>query len=135
MANRYATLLQSQSIPAPTPEQVSKQSEPVKENKSLEPQTASTPASKHASSHASNRASIIDIVRKTLRETGKEVLYVRLTVTEKAQVRDVAYALERRGTKMSETEIGRIAVDFLLQDYERNRENSVLLQVIDALNR
>ena len=76
---------------------------------------------------------IIGLIRKAVRQTGKEVSFVRLTPEEKKQLGDVIYSYKGQGVKTSENEITRIAVNFLLEDYRQNGENSVLQKVMEAL--
>ena len=56
-----------------------------------------------------------------------------LTEDEKHQLADIAHNYKRRGKRTSETQIHRIAVNFILQDYKANGEHSVLDRVIRAL--
>lgn len=99
-------------------------------------------ASKHASTPASMRADnqddIVETIRKTVKQVGKETLFVRLTPNEKRQVTSVVYAFNEmyrgEGRKTSENEIGRISVNFLLEDYKVNGEQSILAKVLAALN-
>ena len=72
-------------------------------------------------------------IRRTIRAAGKEVVYVRLTAAEKAELADIVYTYKRRGQKTSDTEISRIAVNYLIQDYKENGEQSVLARVLAAL--
>lgn len=88
--------------------------------------------SKHASTLASSTA-VIQAIRKIVRTPGREVSYVRLTPTEKGELADIVYGLKRRGRKTTETEINRIAVNFMITDYKQNGEQSILAQVLEAL--
>ena len=100
----------------------------------------------NASNHTSTRAStlaniqddIVETIRKTVKQVGKDTLFVRLTSDEKHQVTSVVYALNEmyRGEsrKTSENEIGRIGVNFLLEDYKANGKESILAKVLAALN-
>jgi hypothetical protein len=100
-----------------------------------------TRASKQSRNQASKQASVlalqpedlIQAIRHVVKRPGKEVSYVRLTPQEKAQLADIVYTFKRQGKKTSETEINRIAVNFMIEDYRMNGENSVLAQVLDAL--
>jgi hypothetical protein len=98
---------------------------------------ASKQSREHASSHASTLAPEMDelaaTIRRTVKSPGKEVVYVRLTPEEKAQIADVVYTYKRQGVKTSDNEIGRIAVNLLMEDYRTNGENSVLAKVLAAL--
>lgn len=99
--------------------------------------TSPTDASMHASTLASllasYHASSIDHIRKTVKTVGKEVTFVRLTVEEKNQLSEIAYAYKRQGIKTSENEISRIAINFLLEDYKANGEASILAKVLASL--
>jgi hypothetical protein len=87
-----------------------------------------------ASTLASNHTSIIETIRKTVKSLGKEVSFTRVTPEEKGRVVDIVYTYKRQGVKTSENEINRIAVNFLVEDFSKNGKESVLAQVIDALN-
>ena len=101
----------------------------------------SPPARQQVSEHASSRASmlapvpdeVIATIRQAVKVVGKEVSFVRLTPEEKAQVADIVYTYKRQGKKMTENEINRIAVNYIVQDYKVNGEQSVLARVIAAL--
>ena len=99
-----------------------------------ESNTASKQASSNASTLAINQEINIESIRKTVRRIGKEVTFVRLTPEEKAQLADIIYTYKRQGTKTSENEIARIGLNHLIADYQANGEESVLAQVIAALN-
>ena len=117
-----------QQTPASTP--VQKSTSAVKR----ESNTASKQASSNASTLANNQATNVESIRKTVRRIGKEVTFVRLTPEEKAQLADIIYTYKRQGTKTSENEIARIGLNHLIADYQANGEESVLAQVIAALN-
>ena len=77
---------------------------------------------------------IIEIVRKAVKEFGKEAATHRFTPEEKRGVADVIYTYHGSGIRTSENEITRIAVNYLIQDYKENGENSVLDKILKALN-
>ena len=76
---------------------------------------------------------LIEAIRKAVKPRGKDVTILRLTEDEKHQLADIAHNYKRRGKRTSETQIHRIAVNFILQDYKANGEHSVLDRVIRAL--
>jgi hypothetical protein len=138
---RYDTLLEEPKK-APPPEesppvkQTPKPSAPVQrqqETKKVNDKD-SKKASMHASTLAPNHEEFIELIRKTVKRVGKEVIYVRLTPDEKAQLRDIIYTYERQGIETSANEIGRIGLSYLIADYQANGEASVLARVIEALN-
>lgn len=134
-------------VPAQSKEQIlSQPTDPVTANTQSEAasrQQSNRPARKHASTKASMRVTeqeseragsqMIQQIRRTVRQPGKEVSYVRLTPQEKAQLADIVYTYKRQGAKTSENEINRIAVNYLLADYKENGAASVLVRVIEAL--
>ena len=73
-------------------------------------------------------------MRKTVRTVGREVAFTRLTPAEKQQLAAIVYTYKRQGIKTSENEVVRVAVAFLLADYQESHQESVLARVIDALN-
>ncbi len=99
---------------------------------------SSLQASKKASKHASALAvkpDLIEIIRKIVKTPAKEeVLYVRVTKVEKNQLDDIKYIYDRQGIDTSANELGRIAVNFLIADYQANGEQSILAKVLAALN-
>jgi hypothetical protein len=64
---------------------------------------------------------------------GKEVTYVRLTPEEKRRLATIVFSYKQQGINTSESVISRIAVNYLLEDYARNKEASVPARVMAAL--
>lgn len=75
----------------------------------------------------------IEQIRRTVKVPGREVSYIRLTSEEKAQLAKMVYGFRSRGKKTTENEVNRIAVNFMILDYQTNGEDSLLVKVIDAL--
>ncbi len=94
---------------------------------------ASTEESQIAQEPASYHASMIAAIRKSVRQLGKEVSFVRLTVEEKQQLADIVYTHKRQGVRTSENEINRIAINFLLEDYLAHGQASILAKVLEAV--
>ena len=87
-----------------------------------------------ASTLASKQDSMIEVIRKTVKSLGTKVSFTRVTPEEKARLSDIIYTYKRQGVKTSENEINRIAMNFLIEDFHKNGKESVLAQVIEALN-
>jgi hypothetical protein len=79
-------------------------------------------------------ASMVASIRKALRSTGKEAATYRITKQEKGALIDLIYAYRRQNMRVSENEIARIAINFLIQDYKANHDQSLLDEVLRALN-
>jgi hypothetical protein len=80
----------------------------------------------------------IETIRKTVKQVGKEVLFVRISPEEKRAIGSIVYSFNEiyrgEGRKTSENEIGRVALNFLLEDYKENGNNSFIARVLAALN-
>ncbi len=125
-------------------------SQPVKKAKEQsppdEPQQQSSPAPVHhekknevkqSSNHdtvVSGYQDTIEIIRKAVKELGKEAATYRFTQEEKRMLADIVYAYRGRGIRTSENEITRIAINALVEDYRQNGENSTLAKVLECLN-
>ena len=121
--------------------QESAPSEPTRDSKQAS-KRASTKASKQASTLASRHQkgdapvlpqATLTAIRKTVRVPGREVTYVRLSSEEKARLYEVVSTYKLQGHKITETEISRIAVNFILEDYRAHGEQSILAQALTAL--
>lgn len=110
-----------QEVPAPT------ETKPPKTRKA-----ASRPRSAPAPTPTPSSDSLAEM-QQTLKTIGKEIYYVRVTPDEKARIEDVLHALKRRGLRTSANELGRIALNQLLADYEDHGEESVLVRVLSRM--
>jgi len=88
----------------------------------------------HDTTVSSNHDTMIEIVRKAVKEMGKEAATHRFTVDEKRAVLDLIYSYKGLGLKTSENEVARIAINYILEDYKQNGRNSILDNVLKALN-
>lgn len=75
----------------------------------------------------------VEVVRKAVKDFGKEAATHRFTANEKQSIADIIYTYNTHGIRTSENEITRIAVNFLVNDYKENGEKSILDQVLKAL--
>jgi hypothetical protein len=76
----------------------------------------------------------VESIRKAVKEFGKEAATHRFTEVEKREIADLIYTYKNQGIKTSENEITRISVNFVMEDYKENGENSVLHKILEALN-
>jgi len=65
---------------------------------------------------------------------GKVVSYVRLSQQEKRELAEMVHEYKRQGIHTSENEINRIAVNFMIEDYQANGKGSLLARVLEALS-
>jgi hypothetical protein len=91
------------------------------------------PPSNHDSMQPRHQETIQQ-VRKAVKVIGKEAATHRLTVQEKRTLGEVIYRYKQQGIKTSENEIARIAINYLLLDYQSQGENSILAEVLRKLN-
>ena len=127
---------------APTPKRTTRLSPP----KVVKSQKKNNPPVKHESvtprHHDTRRDTtiprdhdgIIEGVRKAVKAFGKEAATYRFTAEEKKALADIIYTYQGQRIKTNGNEITRIALNFLVRDYEANGERSILHKVIQALN-
>jgi hypothetical protein len=77
---------------------------------------------------------LVETIRKNVKRLGKEATFCRFTQEEKNALGDITYTYKRSGIRTSENEVVRIAVNWLLENYRSDGQNSVLAQVLDKLN-
>ena len=95
---------------------------------------AAMQSSKHASVHAGMEASIIELIRKAVKDVGKESATYRFTPEEKKALLELTFTYKVQGYKTSENELTRIAINFILEDHKQNGRNSILEEVLQALS-
>lgn len=76
----------------------------------------------------------IEHIRKAVKQPGKEAATYRFTAEEKKALADIVYTYKTQGVRTSENEVTRASINFIVQDYEQNGENSVLAKVLASLN-
>jgi hypothetical protein len=77
---------------------------------------------------------LMKMVRKAVKEFGKEAATHRFTADEKKKIAEIVYAYRGQGIRTSENEITRIAINYLFYDYKCNGQNSILHKSLHALN-
>jgi len=68
----------------------------------------------------------VEFIRKAVKEFGKEAATHRFTLTEKRAVASVAHTLNMQGIRTTENEITRIAINFVIDEFNRNGKDSLL---------
>jgi hypothetical protein len=106
----------------------------IKVDTQQSPNVSSMHASTIASMQANTDDALIETIRKTVKQIGKETTFLLLTPEEKKQLREIDYTYKSQGIKISENEIGRIGINFLLEDYKAHGEANILAKVLVALN-
>jgi hypothetical protein len=107
---------------------------PVQKSQQSSNRDTTTPRN-HETTVSRYHDTIIEIVRKAVKELGKEAATHRFTQEEKNAIADILYTYKSQGVRTSENEITRIAVNFIIEDYRQNGKESVLDKALNALNR
>ena len=106
---------------------------PVKATKKLSNRDTTQPRN-HDTTVSRYHATIIELVRKAVKELGKEAATHRFTIKEKKTLADIIFSYKNSSIRTSENEVTRIAVNFIINDYKDNGENSILDRTLKALN-
>jgi hypothetical protein len=77
---------------------------------------------------------IFEVVRKSVKQIGKEAATHRFTLDEKNQLADIEYTYKRHSIRTSENEITRIAINYFIEDYRKHGEESLLAKILKRLN-
>jgi len=77
---------------------------------------------------------MIEAVRKAVKQIGKEPATQRLTLEEKNALRAIEFTYAQQGIMTSGNEIIRIGMNYLLKDYQKHGEQSILAKVLHRLN-
>jgi hypothetical protein len=77
---------------------------------------------------------ILNVVRKAVRQIGKEAATHRFTLAEKNSLAEIEYIYRRRSIRTSENEITRIAINYFIEDYRAHGNSSLLAKILMRLN-
>ena len=80
------------------------------------------------------RDTTTEAIRKAVKQIGKEAATHRFTEAEKKAIANIVFTYKNRGVFTSENEISRIAINFIVEDFEENGEESILAKCLKALN-
>ena len=75
----------------------------------------------------------VETLRRAVKACGKEAATHRFTAAEKDAIAEIVYACKREGLRTTENEITRIAVNFIIAEYQAKGESSLLVKVLRAL--
>ncbi len=82
----------------------------------------------------SDQDTMIETIRMAVKDPGKEAGTHRASWEEKRALTDIVYTYKNRGIHTSETELTRIGVNFLIEDYRAHGKASILARVLERLN-
>lgn len=75
----------------------------------------------------------VEFIRKSVKEFGKEAATHRFTLAEKRALATIVHTLHMQGIRTTENEITRIAVNFVVDEFSRQQNDSLLGLVLKAL--
>ena len=139
----YTKLLQAekeQSKPekvekSPTPQKTRSRKKAVKKNEPTVSRHHDTVIPRHHGTMTPRyHDTTIEAIRKAVKQIGKEAATHRFTEAEKKAIASIVFTYKNQGVFTSENEISRIAINFIIEDFEQNGEESVLAKAIKALN-
>ncbi len=121
-----------QPVPQPTPSQPS--SEPTTIFNTVIPRHHDImPPSNHDAMTPRYHETLIEHLRRSVKEFGKEAATHRFTLAEKRAIAEVVHRLNMQGLRTTENEITRIAINFLVYEFNQAEQSSLLLRVLQAL--
>ena len=88
---------------------------------------------KHDSMTSRYHDSMIAKIARTVREVGREVKTYRLTPQENNALVEIIYFFRKNMHRLSENEIARIAINLLIEDFERDKKSCMLSRIAEAM--
>jgi len=88
---------------------------------------------KHDIMTPSYHDSMIAKIARTVREVGREVKTYRITPQENNALVEIIYFFRRNKYRLSENEIARIAINLLIEDFERDKKSCMLSRIAEAM--
>jgi hypothetical protein len=76
----------------------------------------------------------VELIRRAVKEFGKEAATHRFTLSEKRAIANIIHALNMQGIRTTENEVTRIAINFIIDEFNRKGQDSLLGLVLQALN-
>jgi hypothetical protein len=117
------------------PAQVNKAVDTTPRSDTVTPRHHATTVSRnHDTALPVHATDIFEVVRKAVKQIGKEAATHRFTLEEKNLLADIEYTYKRGGMRTSENEITRIAINYIVEDYRHNGEESILANILKRLN-
>ena len=107
---------------------------PLFQKKNADSKIPGSLSSNHATTQPDNKDDVIEYIRQAVRQTGKEAGTYRITREEKRALLEICYSFRLGGTRTSENEITRIAINYLINDHKSNPKDSILDCVIEAIH-
>ena len=95
---------------------------------------ATIPPSNHDTVIPRDHETMHEDIRKAMKAFGKEAATHRFTITEKQELAEIIYAYKQLGVRTSENEITRIAINFIIKEYQLDKEESTLDTILKLLN-
>src|SRR6266567_2996262 len=87
----------------------------------------------HDTMQPKKREDIFEVVRKAVKQVGKEAATHRFTQEEKQALADIEYTYQRQGMRTSENELTRIAINYVVEEYRQHGEQSILAKALKKL--
>jgi hypothetical protein len=128
--------LQEKSVthPLPSKTQFQKEEKQIHHDTMIPRHHDTTTPFNHDTMIPLEESNIFEMVRKSVKQIGKEAATHRFTLEEKNELADIEYTYKRQGIRTSENEITRIAINYFIEDYRQNGEQSILAKILKRLN-
>jgi hypothetical protein len=106
----------------------------IKENPLHQKTNTTMPPSNHDTVIPRDHETMLEDIRKAMKAFGKEAATHRFTIPEKQDLAEIIYAYKQLGVRTSENEITRIAINFIIKEFQLDKEESILDTILKLLN-
>jgi hypothetical protein len=122
------------AYPSPSEAQLQKEEKNITHDTMIPRHHDTTTPFNHDTTIPQDDNGIFEMVRKSVKQIGKEAATHRFTLEEKNELADIEYTYKRQGIRTSENEITRIAINYFIEEYRQNGEQSILARILKRLN-
>lgn len=100
------------------------------------PKLKDTKISKETSGYQDiNTPSVIEDIRRVIKDVGHATSPLRLTETESDVLEDMVHTIKKKHKlKTDKNQAVRISLNYILDDFEQNGKNSIIVQVLERLH-
>ena len=133
MTGTYSKLLSSS--PAPISKSAKVDLLPKKPTTILKKKPEHHPINHDALIPSNHDTTVIEKIRKATKQFGKEAATHRFTEDEKRAIAEIVYLFKLEGIRTSENEVVRIAINWIILDFKRNKKSNLLQTSLNALHK
>lgn len=136
---RYSELLKTKPLPQPQAAPSTPPPTPAPNVQSSPPLSEPSPAASTSKPPLVGEGiqggeDIFERIRRTVKQSGREPATYRFTLEEKKALAEIVHAYDLQGVRTSDNQITRISINYLVEDYRRHKDQSILARILQLIH-